>query len=71
MRCSPAIGVDDNFAASQTSVTIGPANDKDPRRVHPPFGGLSDPIRWQHLAYIGLDNGANIIAGLADIGVLG
>ena len=59
MRCSAAIGVDDDLAAGQAGVAIGAADQEGARRVDVPFGGAADQAlgeQWQDVWLQGLQH---------------
>ena len=70
MRCRTAIGVDDDLAARQARVAIRPADHEGTGRVHPPLGLGREPALGQHLADIGLGNGANVVRAEARVEML-
>jgi len=70
MRCRTAISIHNDLAPGQARVAVRAADDKGPRRVHPPFGVGGDPAFGQNLGDIGFDDVADVGTGLACIGVL-
>ena len=71
MRGGPAVGVDDDLAPGQAGVAVRAADHKGAGRVDPPFGRGRNPAFGQHFADVGLDDGADIGAGLAFQRMLG
>ena len=71
MRGRAAIGIHNNLAPGQPGIAIGTADHEFARRIDPPLGVCGDPAIGQNFANIGFDDSADVIAGLAVIGVLG
>ena len=70
-RCA-AIGVDNDLAAGEAAIAVGPADDELARRVDVPDAVLRDRQRVaQRLADVGLDDPADVVGGLLLVGVLG
>ena len=71
MRGRAAISVDDDLASGEAAIAIGPADHESAGGIDVPDGLVVDPLGRQRLADIGLDDLADIVAGLAFIHVLG
>ena len=71
MRGRAAIGVDDDLAAGQAAIAVRAADHKGAGGIDVPDGLVVDPFLGQRLADIGLDDLADVGAGLVFMGVLG